>query len=407
MVSLGAMSSTDHTLGRPASFWVSAGVVAHTLWTSAAPAMTYPLYAKEWHLTPTVTTGIFATYPIVVVAILILFGDLSDHIGRRATLLLGLAASMLGVLAFALAPSVYWVFAGRALMGVGVGLSAGPSAAAMVDFSAAGRSRYASSIATAAQSFGVAMAFLLGGGLIQYAPFPMSMPFWVLFVVLAGLFAGTWFLPHHVVKDETPARWRVRVPSIPARLRWIFAVSTVSITTAYTHGAVFLSLGAQVAHDLVGSSNTLVNGAALSLFAVFSGAAGIMGRSLASRSAAMLGAISSAVAMGFLTLSVFDHNLAVFLIATAAAGTGYSLLFLGGLGLINAAASAEHRGGTLSAVFLVAYLTMGTIAMSLGVSATEWGLKTAIDIGAVVITLLSAGAIVLAIATPKAPVRTA
>jgi hypothetical protein len=38
-------------LGQRASFWVSAGVVAHTLWTSAAPAMTYRLYAEEWHMT--------------------------------------------------------------------------------------------------------------------------------------------------------------------------------------------------------------------------------------------------------------------------------------------------------------------------------------------------------------------
>jgi len=29
-----------YELGRRTSFWVAAGVVAHTLWTSAAPAMT-------------------------------------------------------------------------------------------------------------------------------------------------------------------------------------------------------------------------------------------------------------------------------------------------------------------------------------------------------------------------------
>jgi hypothetical protein len=33
--------------GRQASFWVSAAVVVHTFWTSAAPAMTYRLYAEE------------------------------------------------------------------------------------------------------------------------------------------------------------------------------------------------------------------------------------------------------------------------------------------------------------------------------------------------------------------------
>ena len=47
-------------LGRRASLLVSAGVVSHTLWTSAAPALTYGLYAEEWHLTHTVTAGIFA-----------------------------------------------------------------------------------------------------------------------------------------------------------------------------------------------------------------------------------------------------------------------------------------------------------------------------------------------------------
>src|SRR5258707_10043469 len=120
-------------LSRRASLWVSASVVAHTLWTSAAPAMAYRLYAQEWHLSHTVTTGIFAIYPIVVVAVLLGFGDLSDHIGR-ATMLVGLGASLAGALLFAVAPNVLWLFAARALMGVGVGLTAGPSTAAVGEF---------------------------------------------------------------------------------------------------------------------------------------------------------------------------------------------------------------------------------------------------------------------------------
>ena len=102
----------DTALGRRASFWVSAGVVTHIFWTSAAPAMTYRLYAEQWHLTATVTTGVFAVYPIVVVAVLVGFGDLSDHIGRRLVMLLGLGASLIGTLLFAVAPDVLWLFAG-------------------------------------------------------------------------------------------------------------------------------------------------------------------------------------------------------------------------------------------------------------------------------------------------------
>jgi hypothetical protein len=63
-------------LGRHASLLVSAGVVSRTLWSSAAPALTYGLHAQEWHLTHTVTTGIFAVYPIAVVVMLIGFGGI-------------------------------------------------------------------------------------------------------------------------------------------------------------------------------------------------------------------------------------------------------------------------------------------------------------------------------------------
>src|SRR5271170_94337 len=129
----GSPNRAGFVLGRRASLAVSVGVAGHTLWTSAAPALTYRLYAQEWHLTYTSTTGIFAVFPIAVVAMLVGFGGISDQIGRRAAMLLGLGASLVGTVLFAVAPNIWWVFAGRAFMGVGVGLSAGPSTAAILE----------------------------------------------------------------------------------------------------------------------------------------------------------------------------------------------------------------------------------------------------------------------------------
>jgi len=73
----------------------------HTLWTSAAPALSYRLYAEEWHLSPIQTTGAFAIYPLFVVGTLILLGDLSDHVGRRWTMLTALVFSLIGALTLA------------------------------------------------------------------------------------------------------------------------------------------------------------------------------------------------------------------------------------------------------------------------------------------------------------------
>jgi MFS family permease len=392
-------ASPPITLGRSASLVVSAAVVAHTLWTSAAPALVYRLYADEWQLNHTVTTGIFAIYPVVVVLTLIGFGDISDHIGRRATMLMGLGASLAGTLLFAVAPDALWLFAARALMGVGVGLTAGASTAAVVEFSAAGPagnySQRAALIATAAQAAGFAAALLLGGALIAYVPWPTRLSFWVLAILLALLLVATWFLPRHMTTGAGTV-WRLRVPFVPSEVRKAFVTASVAMMTAYTHGVLILSLGGQVAHDFIGSPNALVNGAALSLFAIVSGAVSIVVRPLAARTAMTLGAFASAAGMGLLALAVALHSLPVLLLATAMAGAGYSLLFVSGLQVINAATPAQQRGGVLSALYLLAYLSMGMVAIILGIVATGWGLRLAVDLGAGVIALLSLTTLALA-----------
>src|SRR5205807_158255 len=103
--------------------------------------------------------------------------------GRRSTILIGLSSSLLGTALFAIAPSVLWVFVGRAFIALGVGLCAGPAAAALLEFSAAGQESRASSINTLAQAVGIVLATIVGGALIQYAPYPTHLNFWVLLVV--------------------------------------------------------------------------------------------------------------------------------------------------------------------------------------------------------------------------------
>lgn len=375
-------------LGPRASFWVAAAVVLHTLWTSAAPTVTYPLYAAQWHLSTFTTTAIFAVYPIVLVALLVVLGDLSDYIGRRATILIGLSGSLVGVLLFALAPNVAWIFVGRAFMGVGVALTAGPAAAAMVDFSAPGQAGRASSIATAATAAGLALATIVGGALIQYAPFPTHLNFWVLAFVIAILLAAAWFLPRHSVQGAK-GKWTPRLPSVTPGLGKIFTASAFAVATSYGFGALYLSLGAQIARDLIGSTNALVSGSSFVLFAVVLGMVAILAKAISAPINIAMGGIISAISLGLLMLAAEQHALPVYLIATTLAGAGYALLFLGGLTLISQNAPTAHRGASISAVYLIAYLLQGVVALTLGFIATASGLQTAIDIGAPALAVLA------------------
>jgi hypothetical protein len=49
----GSSKRAGFVFGRRASLMVSTGVAGHALWTSAAPAFTYRLYAQERHLAHT------------------------------------------------------------------------------------------------------------------------------------------------------------------------------------------------------------------------------------------------------------------------------------------------------------------------------------------------------------------
>lgn len=397
--SVGAMttSSPRRTLSSRASFWVSAAVAGLALWASGAPSMVYPLYTADWNLTPQVITTIFAVYPISLVVTLVIFGSLSDYTGRRFALLVGVATIALGVLLFAVAPGLPWLIAGRILQGIGVGLAMGPASAAMVEFNSSGNSSRASSINTASTAVGLALATVVGGAFVQYLGFPLHLSYWLLLVLAIGILVTVWFLPRPVAGSLAGGRWRPQRVGVPRGLRTVFAVSSLSIAAGFSMGALLLSLGSQIAKDLIGTSNALVAGSVLSVSAVLIGITAIAARRLQPRTSTITGGILTAIGMGLLALSASLHSLPVFLAASIVAGAGYGLLFLGGLGLTNRHAPAHHRASTLSSVYLVAYLTQGIVAVSIGTTATGIGLEPALDIWAPVIALVCIGASVLAL----------
>jgi MFS family permease len=277
-----------------------------------------------------------------------------------------------------------------------VGLSASPATAALVEFSQPGQAARANLVATVATAAGVVGATLLGGALIQYAPWPLRLNFLVLLAVLAAILACAWFLPRPAAR-AAQARWRPGAVAVPRGLLRVFATAATAVTAAYAHGAVMLSLGAQIGRDLIGSTNALVTGAVIAVFAAAVAAAALVARRLAGHAAVISGGVFSALGMALLVMSATHHALVLFLLSAVTAGAGYSLQFLGGLTLINAHAPARHRAGTISAVYLIGYLLMGAIALGLGVAATAWGLARAVEIGAPILGVLALAGTALAL----------
>ena len=286
-------------------------------------------------------------------------------------------------------------------MGIGVGLAASPSTAAILEFSSPESAKHAASVTMGAQAAGFTSALLLGGALTEYGPWPTRLCFGVLALFLIVLLIGTWFLPRHTA-GGAGGDWRSRMPSVPKDLRRTFAVSSTAMMAAYTFGVLVLSLGGQVEHDLIGSPNAFLNSAVLAFFPIVMGAIGMVARTLSPRTALIVGTLVSALGMVLLILAVNSRDLVIYLLATAAAGGAYSLLFVGGLQVINTAAPVHHRASILSALYLLSYLSMGALALVLGAIATTRGLGLAVDLGAAAIILMNVATLVLIATTPSA-----
>ncbi|MEU6602867.1 MFS transporter [Streptomyces flaveolus] len=356
-------------------------MVALALWTSACPTMTYPLYQAEWGVSTTAITWIFAAYPIILIPVLIVFGDLSDHIGRRASILIGLVAELIGALLFAVAGDVLWLLVGRAFMGIGVGLSISPANVAMVEFSAPGQDKRAGAISTAISALGIGLAMVLGGALTEYAPFPLHLNFFVLAATIAAVACLVLFMPHHT-PDETREPWRIRTIVIPRGSRVVFLAGSIAFASSFLLGAIVLPLGAKIAQQLAGSTNALMTGALLSVFAACITLFALVARRMHVWLLVVLGAGGSLTAVWLFVATGLVHSLALFFFASAVAGAAYAFDFAGGLTVFSRYAAPHHRASMVSGGYLIGYIAQGVGAPALGAVVTAHGLLTGLLTGA-------------------------
>lgn len=380
--------------GRRGTFWSSAAVLALSLWASGAPSVLYPVYAAEWGLTPVITTSVFGAYPLALLIVLFFFGSLSDTIGRRRSMLLGIGLITIAAIAFALAPNVGFLFLGRVLQGVGTGFAIGAASAALVENNYTKNPRLSSTLATISTASGLTLALIVSGALAQLAPLPLVLSFIVLFVLGVVAFALVAMTP-----DDRGERvpFVFTVPRLAPNIRRPFVLATLSVSIAYGVGALFLSLGAQMARQLAGTTDLLVIGLLLGTSSFAIGLTALFLSKVPAHIAILTGGVLSIAGLGVMVATAAGGSVGLFVVWCLVGGVAYSFAFSGGLGLLNRVAPAHHRGATLSLLYLVAYLLQAATAVGAGALATAFGLRMAVDLAAPVLVALCLSAIIIAL----------
>ena len=158
-------------LPRAAGFWLVAGVLFLLLFASAAASPLYGVYQAQWHFSATTLTAVFAVYVLVLLLTLLVFGSLSDYLGRRRVIAVALAAGAGACGLFLAAHGVGLLFAARALQGAAVGVATSAAGAALIDLQP-DRSGRGPVVTSAAVLLGLGAGGLGTSALAQYAPAP-------------------------------------------------------------------------------------------------------------------------------------------------------------------------------------------------------------------------------------------
>jgi MFS family permease len=216
----------------------------------------YAVWARQFGFSTAVLALIFAVYALVLIPALLTFGQLSDRLGRRVVIAIGLGLAILALTFFALATGTAWLFAARAALGVAQGMLSGAATAALAELVPAADPRRAALLATMSQAGGSAAGVLLCGVLAQWAPAPEVTPFVAGMITCALAATALAFVPETARRQR--GALRVRRPRVPEEIRGAFA--RVSLTAAAVWAVVaglFLAVMPSYAGQLVLHSQNL------------------------------------------------------------------------------------------------------------------------------------------------------
>lgn len=151
----------------------------------------FALYAKQLYgATPLLIGVALGVYGITQALLQVPFGLLSDHLGRRRIILLGLLLFALGSMIAALSSSIYGIILGRALQG---GSAIGSTIMAMIaDFTREEQRTKAMAISGMTIGLSFALAIVIGPLLAQWLPFQNLFWLALMFSFIAILILYAW-----------------------------------------------------------------------------------------------------------------------------------------------------------------------------------------------------------------------
>jgi MFS family permease len=381
-------------LGRDAAFWAVAYSFAVVALGTTLPTPLYGIYREQLGFSELIVTVIYATYAVGVISGLLLFGRVSDVIGRRRTLLPAIALSAASAMVFLLAHGLAPLFAGRFLSGLSIGVVTGAATAALIELAGPAQESRGTLASTFANLGGLSLGPLLAGALAEWATLPLRLPFWVDLALLAPAALCIWAIPEPVAVTGR-LRLRLQPLGVPPPMRAIFAKAALVGFVGFAVLGSFAGVASAFLPTVLGVDSHFMIGLVVFL-ALVSSTVGqlLLGRTepLAGMRRACAGLV---LGLTVVALALALESLALLIAGGIIAGAGQGLGFRAALFTVNAAAPTERRAEVASSFFVVAFVGLSLPVVGIGVLAELTSLQAAGLVFNAVVAAASAVAFVL------------
>jgi MFS family permease len=357
------------------------------------PTPLYPIYSKAFGISPVFVTVVFATYAVGVLAGLLVFGKLSDQLGRRPVLMPGLALSFASSVAFLIASDTALLYVGRVLSGLSAGVFTGTATATLVDLAPGGRRGVATAFAVAVNVGGLAVGGLLAGVLADTAPLPLRSPYIAHLVLLVPATIGLLLSPETAGRPPGERRFSLQRLRIPPELRGIFGRAATVGFCGFAVSALFGAVTPTLLVRVLSLPSHALAGLLPFLLMSCSAAGQFATNRLSQRNAFILGCILLLGGLGSLAAALEAEALTWLLVSAPIVGAGVGLVIGSGLAAINTRVSLERRGEAASTYFFVLYIGLMLPVVGEGLTSNAIGLQSAgivftAIVGAVVLLVL-------------------
>ena len=346
----------------------------------------------------------FSAYVLALASTLLLAGHWSDHIGRRAALLLAVLTGLAGGVVFAHAENLAALSAGRALQGVAVALATGASSAALRELLPQ-RPEWASRVTLLASAGGVAAGPAIGG-VLSLLPAPTSTPYLVHSLVLAALLVPLYLLRARpaIKPADGPRPLKVLAPRRPSISHEARDAFWVAAAVGFLSFAVFgfcLSLAPGYFAGLLGVDSRPLIGVLAGLTLGASALSQLV--SVRSRFAVPAGLAVLGVSVIMIAAAGAWSSPWLLVAASLAAGAGQGIAFRTVFNDVAGQVEASRHAQIISTVYVITYMGSALPVIGLGFATAAYGLEEAVT-GFVV--LCGAAATALAVLTLRRALRT-